>query len=551
MADIIYAYADGADLDSNTVRVAIYGPDDSRSAVEFTAGFPLCTIKWRRDESGIYTDPFMVGEADINFLIETTAQDTLIREIANSAENTFSVQITVEGVRYWTGMIIPDTLSIELDCEPSNVNIRATDGLTNLKNYNNHDINYEYIYNFFTIMGQLKNWQFYPSNASSVFFNPQFIVDGSAKQVFQDVFFERQFDNDYEYLAAILNDTGCFMVQTNGYWYIIGLLNWAGGSLSGTWYKEDSLAAVSSTTLNYSTIDVNLDVGGIRRFTRPFEGVASAFDESGDIQATQNYSGTTAHSPAVWTYTETVISKTVDPVSLGYELEIQYWAEMQKNTGSSSHFNRFNWKVQFGTKYYNAATNAWNTTSSNIAHFDNVAGDSNSTIYVIGSFKVPLSAAGYNTAQTLTITLDFTQANSGVTVITNTAYNTSFIGNDLQNTEYQTGTTLPHMEIKHYFSGGNGLTGDMLYSGYLADYVGNNWSWPSGIGAPTGYLHELRADAIAARIDEAESLFECRIDNMDGPINFYRITKGRKLVAIHFEQDMQRREGSILGLLTA
>lgn len=545
MADILWAYSIGEDVNGNQITVQIWGPDDGRGAVEFTAGFPLCTLKWAMPEDEIFQATMMPSEANINFIIETTAQETLINEITNSYDNTHAVQILLGANRYWTGMLIADSISVEFMCEPNNLNIRATDSLNLLKDVNTHSFADVEIVNLYRSLEQLAFWQFYPDTDQSIFYNPQFEVPAATGQVITDVIFYRQFENDYDKLHAWLNDTGSFIVQHNGYWYIIGWLNYKSGALSGTWYKRQAYTPVSSTTITYSTIDVNADAGGVQRYSRPWPNVETVFVEQDLDQRYQFYQGTTTHSPAVDTYTETVFSKLIKKPNPGNKLNIGYYLEMTKTVGSSSHENRFRFRVTYDGEVFDVLSGQWSPTGS-ISWRETVTGFAGTNIQAMGNFTVPIGQRNADDNKLLTIEIDFF-LNPGQTFISETDYAIHFINDQDSYPTHSVNAVNPRLELKHYYSSGDNFAGDMLESA-SSGYISTNWQYSAGLGSPTGALSKLRADAIFDEIAQANTLFEIGIDNMDGPINFYRTKKLQRMVALHFEQDMQRREGKIIGL---
>jgi hypothetical protein len=556
MANVLYAFSEGEDINGDVCRVEIWGPYRGDAPVEFTAGYPFCFLKWSRNEDEIYTDPFMFGEADINLLLETTAQEAILDGIAQSQENTYSVQIKVDGVRYWTGLLLPDTLTVEIDCNPANINIRASDGWQVLKASKNaapamtlHDA-------FYTLLGQLKNFEFYDPNFQSVFYQPQFEIIGSPDQVFVDAYFYHTAENDFEFLKAILNDLGMYVVQTNGYWYIIGLMNVGSGVFNGTWYREINDTPISSATLNYSTIVVNTDRGGIKRFTRPFNTVQSNYKAS---KLVTGYNDSKSYSPAADISDHTIYDEFIhDQVDEKMVLKIDLNSDVSVVTGSNNYQVNCDVVIKCGVNYYDGQ-GFWQPSYIRAFRFSTSDYEFSGTdikAFVWATMEIPFEDLGTTALSQLTIDCRYSIWDvPNVAPVNGNILGVNFGGvitaEDVNiESSYTTDNTdtPPILTIDHYFNDGGILKVDVIESLHHNDIVDDQWQWSAGVGSPTGYLQKLRADAIASLITNAETLFEISCDNLNGPASFYRIIKLQKLMPIQIDQDMIRREGKLLGL---
>lgn len=541
MANVVHAYAQGFNVNNEAFKVEILGPGPVDTVVQLQAGYPLVNLRWQRQEDGIFTDPFMTSECEINFLDTGNAGD-LIANLASAADNVWTMRVVYEGdpdTLFWCGLIMPDTLTIELGCDP-NVNIRATDGFSVLKDYNVHQTGG---YNamgavFYSIMNQLKNYaDNYSSANQSVFFSPQYEVTGATNQVFKDCQFERYFENDYEWLRAVLNDLSMYIVHTNGYYYLLSIFDLAAGSFSGTWYKEASLTVVSSATLTYSTKTAQTDEGGLRRFTRPYNDVITVLAEGEGVPYTASRTGTAVALIDILPVDDFPYFNEIDG-----SVEIQYNGWVTKTSTASTDQDTFALYVRVGSYYWTGSEwdqNAQPCVSQVHPYYSDLA-----ELNYDGVISIPFDELPTFVSPTvIDIVARFKEGNqlgSGG----NARYTDAFVKVIVStngNVNYETGTNEPRLEVSHYFDE-SGLGGNRIYSASLSDYVNDNWEF----GLEDGFLHRVRANTLKAEGVNPEEIIEAYIDQVQGPANFYNVV-GRKCVPIRLEMNFERQEGTILG----
>lgn len=546
MADIQYLYAIGEDINGDAVQFEIWGPDDGRGSVEFTAGFPFINIEWQRSEDDIFNDAFMFSEARVQLIIKDNIQRTLIEEIAGSLPNEHAVRILIDNVQYWTGILLPETLVIGMDCNPTVIDIRAVDGFRTLTDYKEHDITQTMAWNVYKILNNLPNWQFYPTSAQSIFFQPQIEVTGGTGNVFTDCEFQGIFDNDFEYLKAILNDLAMTMYHADGYYYIVGLLDIASGSFSGTWYKEDSLTAISSTTLNYTIYDINQDIGGVQMFTRPYNSVRAEYKRRSNIAGLVKEE---TYSPDEDTDTINLINTSLyGDYPEDYSITIEYTVKLTKTTGDNTELNEVLFLVKSGTFYYVADTKSWTSVALGYAHENLILDNPNTDIIINGTFDLPLGEApniGIFPLQIDVIWLVTDDNGVGQNSVNKASVSLKITYNKDQEIFYETTSAAPQYLFNHNFNDNNFVLLDKVYSNSLGDYVDDNWNYST---YPDDFLHILKAKKIADLIGSAISKYEFNCDNLHGPAAFYRIQNTIKMLPLRIDMDLQRKEGQLLGL---
>lgn len=544
MANYVQAVIYGFDIDENEYKVEILGPGVVESPVELQAGYPLAVIKWQRDEGAIFTSTMMQSECEINF-IDTGNATSIINMMAGAADNTISVRVSYVGtpdVLFWCGIIMPDTLTVELSKNPKGVNIRATDGFSMLSQYTSHTtiaLTQEFGKVFYAILNNLVCYQDnYPASAQSVFYQPYFTVTGAANQVFKDVIFERVFDNDYDYLNAVLNDLGLYLVHTNGYYYMVSVFSVDAGSFSGTWYKESSITAISSATLSYSTITSKTDVGGLRRFTRPFSNVLMHYEQSADRQRFIEDASATGSS-----HTITMHSITCEAMYPYHKFTISGQALIEASSPDLSDFRQVDFEIKYGSKYM-LWDGSWTTTATWLQiplDFQGINAESIGVFTFFGNLFAAYSSGSYLfTIKARFQSEDTTPAGNlareycTMDIILDTAAEDEFT--------YSTGSTKPILETDIYFVTRNVLAIDSMYSTGLASYIGTLWT----DGTLTDYLHEIRAAAIKDATADPQEVVEATIDKLAGPASFYNVAT-HKCVPLSLEMDMTRKEGNIVG----
>jgi hypothetical protein len=539
-----YAVIWGMSCTNELLEVGIYGPTYQDEIVNLTGADNMCVITHSRDENNWMSDTMMIAEIGVRWINDGASSEGIINAIVNGEEGDFCVAVVrdIEGDNELliTGVINPDTLTVEMGCNGV-VNMRAFDGLRTLKNYNTHIPTDPFAANFYRMMHKLPNFDnFYPSTAQSVFFSPQFTVTSAANQVFLDVAFERQFENDFDYLNAVLNDLLLMLVHTNGYWYMVGLKEWAVGSISGTWYKEQSYTAISSSTLNYTTYSPNVDEGALRRFTRPYGIIQLNYSPEGQ---SANAQATIAHSPAVDNYNMTVVNDAIfGRPAKDFMLRVDYYTEITKNTGSTSHVNYFSFNVQYGSKYYDGVNKAWTTSSSVYAHSFNNTGTSENTVGGFGFFELPIGLAGITNA-TLIVRAIYNVNIGTANVITNTYAGLTFTGSAQESIVYTDGTTGSVLSGTMFFADNYTPRINGMFSFDLNAYTGNSWS----NGVTTNFLQNHKAAALKENLSPARTLYECFIDDNHGPLAFYDIL-GNTALPVYCQQNVLRLEGNIVAL---
>jgi hypothetical protein len=550
MANELKAYCDFKNIDGELRRVEIWGPTSKLPAtpVELESAYPVAVINWQRKEDGIYTDPIMFSELSFRFYNVDGDADVIINQIIGGTENEWSIALFNSNPDpkelLWCGTILTDTLTSELGGPSELIEIRAADGFKTLQNYTTHDDVNVMGTNFYKcIRNTIGFTDHIGSAATSVFFGPQFTVPGTINQVFKDVVFEREFDNDYDWLVAVLNDLALYLVHWNGKYYFIPIFYAASGNISGTNYKED-LTVVSSSTLSFSTLTTDINWKGTKRWTRPYKDIILSYKSGSN---TFSESSGASYSPSVWQYFENVWNRFITGKPKNdLVLTLDWYAEMLKDSGSTNHFNIFNLYVKYGTKWFRGSDKTW-VTSSAIADFNNVTGESGTTIYGQGVLNIPLGTADVSADSLLTVTLEFRQANSGVTIINSTNWGLLFtIQSEIDDIEHETGTNRPQLEGTFSFNGLGIFPIDALFSSSLSggSYIDNNWEFPSIGGSLYGYLHVLKADLLKDNGIDPEELVEGFIDNLDGPLAFYNIL-GLKCLPLRLQMDMNRKEGTI------
>ena len=538
MANVVVAESSGYDLENNLILVEIIGPAILGAPITLTAGYPLCKIRWSRDENEIFAEPFMHSEAEFN-LLETGNASSLIAAITQAQDNIFSIRVSYvsdPNELFWCGNILPDTITVELGCIPANIQIRASDGIRSLENYNTHNQNDVFGDNFYAMMNELSCFtENFVSSAQSVFFSPYFSVTGASNQVFKDVYFLRTFDNDYEYLKAVLNDLGMYLVHTNGAYFMISVFDISSGSLSGTWYKEASLGVISSTTLTYSTIVSATDTGGLRRWTRPFLDVSMEFngsDKSYGLQKSETY------SPFVTSDYQVVLDVQVSEAFFG-TLDFDVWIQAYRNPSSSSDVCQGALLVQYGTKYY-TVKNGWSTTFGLVFYEDmyNPGTTEPASIWP-KKFSIDFANSGVTADANFKVS---TYATVGSAIMYQMESYVNIVADDDIFSIFNTGTSKPIYEAVNHFMDSSIIGMDRMFSSTLNDYINDVWTCTLG----TGYLHRIRAESLKDNLELPKEMIEAYIDNVEGPAAFYNV-KNNKVVPVRIDFDLIRKEGSITG----
>ncbi len=544
MANFVQAVINGFDIDGAAFKVEILGPGEPEAPIELQSGYPLAVIKWQRDEGALFTSTMMQSECEINF-IDTGNAASIITMLAGAADNTISVRVVYDespDVLFWCGIIMPDTLTVELSKDPKNVNIRATDGFSMLSQSTAHAsiaTTQEFGKVFYAMMNTLVCYQDnYPAANQSVFYQPYFTVTGATNQVFKDVIFERVFDNDYDYLNAVLNDLGLYIVHTNGYYYMISVFDVAGGSFSGTWYKESSITAISSSTLSYSTITSKTDVGGIRRWTRPFNDILMTYNQSADRMRFEEDEHSTGSS-----HTITMHSITCENMYPFHKFTITGQALLEASSPDLSDFRQIDFEIKYGSKYM-LWDGSWTTTATWLEipiDFQGINADSIGVFTFFGNLYAAYTSGSY----LFTIKARFQSEDT--TPAGNLAREFCRMDIVLENQDedeftHSTGTTKPILETEIYFVTRNVLAIDSMYSTGLASYIGTLWT----DGTDSGYLHELRAAALEDALLDPQEVIEAYIDKLAGPASYYNVAT-HKCVPVSLEMDMATKEGNIVG----
>jgi hypothetical protein len=551
MANELKAYCDFKNIDGELRRVEIWGPTSKLplAAVELESAYPVAVINWQRKEDGIYTDPIMFSELSFRFYNVDGNADVIINQIIGGTENEWSIALFNSNPDpkelLWCGTILTDTLTSELGGPSELIEIRAADGFKTLQNYTTHDDVNVMGTNFYKcIRNTIGFTDHIGSAATSVFFGPQFTVPGSTDQVFKDVVFEREFDNDYDWLVAVLNDLALYLVHWNGMYYLIPIFYAASGNISGTNYKED-LTAVSSSTLSFSTLTTDINWKGTKRWTRPYADILNVYDSSGEQYVD---SITTSHSPSVSSNSLTMFSKTVGDKILT-NLEIEYAVSIIKSASSTGCNHLISLIVQHGSYYYSRKSASWTTTPS-VASYTQATNEVGVVIDLDNTAKVPMltSPAPNNSLLSVTLSVTLQDTSGSPKVITSIRHSITMdlVGESDAVAEYATGTTEPRLEIKHYFNDESVLSIDGLYSNSLGTQISNNWEFPSIGGSVYGKLHVLKSDLLKDNGIDPEELVEGFIDNLDGPLAFYNIL-GLKCLPLRLQMDMNRKEGTITG----
>jgi hypothetical protein len=504
----------------------------------------MCRITHARNEQEVFTDPFMFAEITLRWLNNSLDSEVVIAAIAASQEGDFFLQIILDpetlNQRLITGIILPDTLSVDLDCKGV-AELRAFDGLKTLENHSTHIATDEIAVNIYRMLQKLPNFkQFYPTTGQSIFWNEQYEVIGATNEVFIDCSFQRTFSNDYEYLQAVLTDLQMFIVHTKGYWYIIGLINWSIGSIVGTWYKEQTYAALSTATITYTSIDSDIEEGGLRRFTRPYKDVVLEYSPNGDgdaITAAGSY-GTPVTSVTLTPYSDLIDGKLASDAIV----TLDFYAELTKTSTSNTHLHRFLLTVQYGTKYYNGATKAWQSTTT-LAQSDYTTGDTDALQGVYGNLVLPLGKAGV-TDGTLTISMEFKIVASPSNIMSAASFSGRLILDETPAVIHQTGTATPAFKGDFYFNDGYLIRVNGMFSNDLSDFVDANWK--KGL-ATHRYLHELRADQLKTLLATPGTIYEVFATNFDGPVAFYELLDviGLPIICSH---DLIKQEASVTAL---
>lgn len=548
MARFVQAVINGFDIDGAAFKVEIIGPGAVVDVVELQAGYPLAVVKWQRDESAIFTSTMMQSECEINF-IDTGNADAIINMLAGAADNTISVRVVYTGtpdVLFWCGIIMPDTLTVELSKNPKNVNIRATDGFSVLQEYTAHKgvaTIHEFGKVFYPIISQLICYtDNFLSSAQSVFFQPNFEVTGASNQVFKDVIFEREFDNDYEYLNAVLNDMGLYLVHTDGYYYMISVFSIATGSFSGTWYKEASITPIASTTLSYSTITSKTDVGGLRRWARPFGDVALSFSNGTE---TNDFIASEVHGTAVVDDQITVLNYKVGTSFIGV-LDCDISINSERDPAASSDTVRCFAKIKYGNKWY-TNKNTWSTTDQPYFYEDMTkytgSGSYGQIAFYQKKFTIDFAASGIGDNEIFKIDIYVSAVSSGSAARLKYLESQIYLSTQAQEEQtYTTGATLPQLQKEYFFGDDNILNTSGLISTDLADNVQDLWT----DGTLTDYLHVIRASALKDATADPSEILEATIDNLVGPASFYNVAT-HKCMPLSLEMDMARKEGAIVG----
>lgn len=538
-----FAEINGWRCDDKLICIEIWGQGTYEDFIVLDGADNMCMITHSRNEQQVFTDPFMFAEITLRWVNNSADSETVISAIAASQEGDFFLQVILDpstlNQRVITGIILPDTLTVDLDCKGV-AELRAFDGLKTLENYSTHVATDTLATNFWRMLNNLPNYAgFYPTTAQSVFFSPQFLVTGSAAQVFKDCKFERTFDNDYDYLQAVLSDLNMFLVHTNGYWYLIGLTLWTSGSISGTWYKEQSQTALSSTTLNYSTVVSDIEEGGLRRFTRPFKDVVSTYTPS-DTKKVLNLSEATSGPTDVLD----AFSATGRFIAPNSPVIIQGLAKLIATSGAPTDTRDIRIQVKFGTKYLTDG-GTWTTTASWIPlPIDFVS----ATYYSVGNIYIHVDLAaslvsGYNE---FSIRAEYTSddGGSGNLDVMQLDITLTLPAADTEEETYTTGSARPAYEIPYNFSSGSILGIDGVYSNGLASYVSNQFA----LGANTGELHKVRATALKTILANAQTIYECFATSFNGPVLFYEIL-GDDTLPILCSHNLIKQEATLTALV--
>lgn len=129
----IRAYSETLDrIDETAWRMNIYDKEYSDAAMTFDTGPDFFSLQYDQKDDQIF-EPIMGSSVDFQILVENSALETLINDIATAHEDRFVLEIKREGIRYWVGKMISDDISIPDEDPNFFASLSATDGIGTLK----------------------------------------------------------------------------------------------------------------------------------------------------------------------------------------------------------------------------------------------------------------------------------------------------------------------------------------------------------------------------------------------------------------------------------
>jgi hypothetical protein len=130
---MIRAYSETYDrINEDLLRMEIHDSEFSGTAFAFDVADNFFTLKYDEKDDEVYA-PIMASNVDFQFLVEDSAGETLMEDMASSYEDRFVLKVLRNGSLYWIGNIITDGIKIP-DLDPNYFTaITATDGIGALK----------------------------------------------------------------------------------------------------------------------------------------------------------------------------------------------------------------------------------------------------------------------------------------------------------------------------------------------------------------------------------------------------------------------------------
>lgn len=255
--------------DGDTARVDIQKGDATVTTVEGTGNpFVLFYNNDKDDKSG----SFRSSGADIN-IYETDAFN--IDELKTSSETEISVKYYINSSLVWSGFVIPDFFSKQIDGSKGVVSMVASDRLGTLKGVTLSDLpakvsNRQLVQNCLAETG-----------LTLPLYTMADFVGGGSNFFESQVLSQRMIDTRgrsiscYDILSSILEETNSLLLQRNGAWYIINKLQLEAGS--GSLYSN----ATTSTAWVENAVNFNEVTVGARRTIMPVAASVGVYHEHG------------------------------------------------------------------------------------------------------------------------------------------------------------------------------------------------------------------------------------------------------------------------------
>lgn len=524
-----------ADINGQTLLIQIWGTSAVNN-LTLKADMPMAQMRYYFDEHEFWNSSFQFSEVALKFYINQASVYTLVDDIAAARDGQFYITIYKANKFYWGGIIIPESLTVDIDCPMPIVEIRVVDGIKSFANQNNHAPNKtfgEILHNCITNLPWAPQVYISEILEPMIFFGLQFTVTGATDIPYYDLSFTGKFDNDYEYLQAVLKEMGHYLVQAKGIWYIVPLFMVSSGSLSGTnidYYNE----TINSTTLNFSLTNTKKSSGGIYYFTRAFGRVTTNFgtnDRSASSELSDGFSSPypTFNNMTAWQSTTAIVR------NVSYFINLQLFHNFQAGVfGIASVAVYITQKS--GTEWWNG--NKWVSTSA-VAHSQLFGGEMYNQNVQSWSFSGVLpSVQGL-----FEISADFEAEDTNGGQIIKSSTTVALITEEAFSGSSTLGSLNPEFIYNTESGNTNVLNLNLINSLSLGSVAGKVFNYAPYTNKE---MWDLRLHLLKDFLATPKRMMECDTDNLTTPVQFYQVGEW-KIIPLRMDFDLLREEGSILG----